>query len=78
MLGRLVDSAGVPIAWARVKGAKEYIVPEADGSFQAEITRSSTLKVENKDITCTVRIPDDAEFLYEAGDVECLSANNKS
>ncbi len=72
-IGRLVDEAGNPIEWKRIKGTKSYSTTEEDGFFQIEITGDENLYIDSGNIKCSITLPelDDAEFSAELGDVVC-------
>jgi hypothetical protein len=58
LLSTLVKPDGSAVANARIKGAIEPAVTEADGSFQAEVEANSVLRITSeKDKECRVTIP---------------------
>lgn len=73
VLGRLVDKNGKPIPFQRIKGVKEYVVTEEDGSFQAEISGSEELRVESSLYQCKLplTVPEEVEFIYDLGEIRC-------
>lgn len=77
VLGQLVDEAGKPLEWVRIKGTPEYVVAETDGIFQAEMVLEKELYVEYNKKRCTLDIPkvDRSESVLDLGTVVCKEAN---
>lgn len=79
LIGRLIDENGAPIARHRIKGTREYTVTEEDGSFQAEISGRETLTIDSKQHHCKLSFdtPEDFEFFFDIGDIECSDGQKK-
>jgi len=75
VLGRLVDAAGKPLPRFRIRGTKDYVVTEEDGSFQADLTGLEELTVDSRGVKCKVNavLPENHEnpYFVELGDVVC-------
>jgi hypothetical protein len=74
VVGRLVDKDGAPIRLKRIKGTKDYVTTEEDGSFQMDLLGDETLSVEGKDLSCSIKTPDintADSYLFDVGELTC-------
>jgi Mat/Ecp fimbriae outer membrane usher protein len=72
-IGRLVDEAGNPLPWTRIKGPKHYTITEEDGVFQAELSAGIRLSVEKNELKCELRLPKAEKMMHvhDFGDLPC-------
>ncbi len=77
--GRLVNEAGKPIEFERIRGTLEYTITEKGGSFQAEVAGGEELTVQSHGHDCSfmLPVPEDADYFVDFGDVICRSLNAK-
>jgi outer membrane usher protein FimD/PapC len=74
-IGSLVDKDGKPMTEVVIKGAKDDIATEEDGTFQVEIAGDEVLKAQVEGGECTVQLPKlekEPEYFHEFGEVQCL------
>lgn len=72
-LGRLVDPAGNPIAFQRIRGAKDYVATDEDGRFQMDVTGAERFFVESRDYNCQIElnVRERPQYFIDLGDVVC-------
>ncbi len=72
-LGRLVGADGNPLAFKRIRGAKEPPLTDKDGNFQLELQGGEVLEADTDSGRCRIdlQIEKKVEFLIEVGDVVC-------
>jgi outer membrane usher protein FimD/PapC len=72
-IGRLVDEAGNPMPWTRIKGPKHYTITEEDGVFQSELSAGTRLFVEKDEKKCEIQLPKIEKIMHvhDFNDVTC-------